>query len=429
MGITYNIKGIKPYYHQKVVINELKDNPLGKIVVVNSSRQKGKSYMVSNLLIYYASRRCGNKCFYITPTLKQARSLFELIVKGIIDSGIIKSKNKTELTITFINGSVIYFKSAEQRDALRGFTADFLAIDEAAFIPDDIFYLILPYTDAKKAPMLITSTPFVKEGFFWKYYNYGLSRTHNCITIDWADEEFKESIEQILPPDRLEEYRQTLPKNVFLSEYMGHFLDGEGSVFEDIRKHIKQAVISPTDKLYCGIDWANQGDNDYTVLSVFNQKGEQVLLRYWNRKTPLGQIHLIYKELEPYLKQIAVIVCETNSIGTPYTDLLKEKSQIMAQKIRDFNTSHTGKNSLVVNFQAALEKEGITLLDDKEQIRQFSVFTANFNPKTRNITYSAPNGLHDDIPMATMFAYDGLKNGQATGNYVIGFDRRRGLGR
>lgn len=418
------ITGIKPFYHQQAVIDELKEaEGTGKIVVVNSSRQKGKSYLVSNILLYFALNHKNAKCFYVTPTLKQARSLFELIIRGIIESGAVKGKNKTELTINFVNGSQILFKSAEQRDALRGYTADFLAIDEAAFISDEIFHLILPWTDARHAPLLITSTPFTKSGFFYKYFNYGLLREHNCVTVDWSDPKYRKSIEKILSAERLEEYRQTLPRNVFLTDYLGQFLDDEGSVFTNVKECLKQAEIGPNDRLYCGLDWSNQyGKEDYTddtVLSVFNQRGEMVFLKYFSKRSPLTQIDLIYKQLEPWLKQIAVITSETNSIGTPYTDMLKEKSPIIAQKIVGFNTSNTSKNALVTNFQVALERKEVSLLPDEKLIGEFGYFSATFNPKTRNVTYGAPAGLHDDIVLSTLFAYDALKNGMATGKYSL----------
>lgn len=416
------ITGIKPFLHQADVITALKQaRGTGLTVVVNSSRQKGKSYLDSNLLLYFSCNYENTNNFYVSPTLKQAKAIYKFIIDGILHTGIVKSRNATDLIITLINGSTIYFKSAEQRDALRGFTADFLIIDEAAFIPDDIFYLILPWTDAKQAPMLITSTPWIKDGFFYKYFIYGKEKSHNCLTVDWSEEKYRKSIEQILPPERLEEYRQTLPKNVFETDYLGHFLDDEGVVFTGLNAQTKYTELQPTDRLYVGIDWSNQGENDDTVISVFNQNGEQVYLKYFNKLSPLRQIDLICKELEPYGNQIAVISCETNSIGTPYTDLLKDKSQILTQKVQGWNTSNSSKNSLVVNFQAALENGTVWLLPDEKQKAQFGYFTANYNPKTRNVSYAAPQGLNDDCVMATLIAYEAYRSGAMTGNYVIRF--------
>lgn len=419
---TRTYKGFKPYLHQKDVVEKLRDaRGTGRIITVNSSRQKGKSYMISNVLLYYAINYAKTKNYCVSPTLKQSKSIFHLIVDAISNSGIIKSKNATDLTIILINGSSINFKSAEQRDALRGYTADFLAIDECAFIPDDIFYLILPWTDAKKAPILMTSTPFVKSGFFYTYFNYGKDLTHNTITVDWTDEKYKESIEQILSPEKLEEYRSVLPKNVFMTEYLGQFLDDDGTVFTNIRECLKENRIDAYDELYVGLDFSNQGENDDTVISVFNQRGEQVMIKYANNLSPLSQIVWIVNELEPYADQINVISCELNSIGTPYTDLIKEKSQILADKVEGFQTSNTSKNAIVLNMQTALEKKTVTLLPDEKEIRQFGFFTATYNPKTRNVSYAAPQGLNDDLVMASLIAYNAYKEGSTVGTYTIGF--------
>lgn len=412
--------GIKPYYHQRRVIEEITGKTgTGRVVVVNSSRQKGKSYMVSNILLWYACNIPRTNNFYVSPTLKQAKSIYKLIVDAISNAKIIKSKNATDLVIKLINGSTINFKSAEQRDSLRGYTADFLAIDECAFISDDIFYLILPWVDAKNAPILMTSTPFIKAGFFYQYFNYGLDNQHNTITIDWSTEEFKDSIEQILPASKLEEYRQALPKNVFRTEYLGLFLDDEGTVFTNLSSVIKYTPITPGDNLYVGLDFSNQGENDDTVISIFNQKGQQVYLKYFNKLSPLKQIDLICTELEPYANQIKVISCELNSIGTPYTELIKQRSQILTNKVQGFQTSNTSKNAIVINMQTAIEKGTVSLLDIEKQTRQFSYFTATYNPKTRNVSYAAPQGLNDDCVMATLIAYDAYRLGTQLGVYNV----------
>jgi Mrp family chromosome partitioning ATPase len=54
------------------------------------------------------------------------------------------------------------------RDNLRGYTVDFLIIDEAAFISDEIFDIVLPMTNVKQAPIVIVSTPRFRTGKFYE---------------------------------------------------------------------------------------------------------------------------------------------------------------------------------------------------------------------------------------------------------------------
>ena len=417
-------KGIHPFSFQKDVIDEVVNaKGTGKKIVVRSRRQIGKSTLIANLLLYYAINFDGTKNYCVSPTLKQGKKLYKSVVKALTKAKIIKSANGSDLSIVLKNESEINFKSAEQGEALRGETVTgLLCIDEMAYIPDSVYDIIRPWTDFHKAVTLMVSTPFVKEGYFWTYYNYGLEKSHNTVLVDWADyEKYKTDLDKILPPEQLEEYKSILPKKVFLTEYLGQFIEGGGLVFDFFKERQKLVSIKPTDKLYVGIDWSNQANKDYTVVSMINQNCEQVKLCYWNDLTPLKQIEKVYAELEPYLDQIQAIVCETNSLGTPYTDLLSERLQDRHKsKVKEFVTSNTSKNDLVGKMQVALEQGTISLLPDEKQEREFSYYACEYNPTTKTITYNAPSGLHDDTVMATMFALYGYNEYKTTGVYSIG---------
>ena len=423
---TKTFLGIKPFSFQRDVINELKDaNGTGKNVVVVSRRQVGKTTLIINLLLYYAVNFARTKNYCISPTVKQCKGIFKTIIDTISNSGLIKSKNATELIITLINGSSIIFKSAEQKEALRGETCTgLLCIDESAYISDDIFNIIRPYTDFHKAVTLIVSTPFAKSGFFYRYYNYGVEGTNNTVSINWSDKKYQEDLDKILSPEQLEEYRRILPRNVFSREYLGEFIDAEGSVFTDFKKCIRVNQIQPTDKLYVGIDWGSGNGNDDTVVCAFNQYGKMVLLKYFNTISPTEQIDRIDRILSPYLKQTVLIQPELNGLGGPMTDMLKNRSQIYAQKVRGFNTTNDSKKDLVTDLQVAFEQGKVELLDDEKLINQLSIFTAEYNIKTGNVSFAAPPGLNDDCTMATMIAYNALKTATTVGVYSIGFYRR-----
>ena len=419
---TINCRGFTPYKHQKDVIDELKDaKGTGKRVVVLSSRQKGKSFMIANLLLYYALNNNKVKCFCVSPTLKQSKAIYSTIFDAVENSGIVKKANAADFEIRFINGSAIYFKSAEQGEALRGYTADFLCIDECCFITDEVFYKIAPWADAKQAPVLMVSTPFVKEGFFWNFYNYGLDRQNNTVTINWSDNIYKEDIEKILPPDRLDEYRRVLPKNQFKTEYLGEWLDNEGVVFDNFKNCVKYNEINSYEQLFVGIDWASGVEADETVISILNSKGEQLYIDGFNNINTTQTIDRLMGILTPHLHQIVSITPETNSIGKPFTDLLTERlPQNQRHKVQGFTTTNTSKGELVSDLQVAFQQGSISILEEEKQLRQLSVYSAEYNPKTKTVTYNAPRGLHDDRVMALMLSYRGYKNKQTTGYYCLG---------
>ena len=415
--------GIKPFSYQQAVINEIKDSRgSGKTVVVKSRRQVGKSVLIANLLLYYAINYKGTKNYVLSPTLKQGKNIYKTIINAISGCGIIKSKNATDLFITLINGSSISIKSAEQKESLRGETCTgILCIDECAYISSEVYNIVKPWCDFHKAVTLMVSTPFVKSGFFWEYYNHGLNREYNCVSIDWSDEKYQDDMDFILPPSKLEEYRKLLPKNVFLTDYLGIFIDDDGTVFTDFKKCIKHNEIKPSDRLYLGLDWGAGVESDDTVIVAFNQYGKQVYLDYFNKLTPTQQIDRIEKFIVQYKNQIAVVQTELNSLGTPLTDFLKNRSQLktIINKFVGFNTTNQSKNAIVQNLQIAFEQKEIEILEDEKQSRELATYTAEYNAKTRNVSYNAPNGLHDDICIAMMLAYDAYKNGKIIGNYNI----------
>lgn len=418
-----HFQGIKPFSYQQAVINEIKDSKgSGKTVVVKSRRQVGKSVLIANLLLYYAINYKGTKNYVLSPTLKQGKNIYKSITNAISGCGIIKSKNATDLFITLINGSSISIKSAEQKESLRGETCTgILCIDECAYISSEVYNIVKPWCDFHKAVTLMVSTPFVKSGFFWEYYNHGLNREYNCVSIDWSDEKYQDDMDFILPPSKLEEYRKLLPKNVFLTDYLGIFIDDDGTVFTDFKKCINKNEIKDSDKLYLGVDWAAGVESDDTVIVAFNQYGKQVYLDYFNKLTPTQQIDRIEKFIVQYKNQIAVVQTELNSLGTPLTDFLKNRSQLktIINKFVGFNTTNQSKNAIVQNLQIAFEQKEIEILEDEKQSRELATYTAEYNAKTRNVSYNAPNGLHDDICIAMMLAYDAYKNGKIIGNYNI----------
>ena len=412
--------GFHPYAHQRAVIDAIgKSKCSYKTVVVKSSRQKGKSFMIANILLYFALNWNKTKNICVSPTLKQAKNIYKTIMDAIEKTGIVKNSNATDLEITFINRSNIRFLSAEMGESLRGYTVTgILCIDECCYISDEVFNTIKPWVDYNKSPILMVSTPYVKEGFFWQYYNYGLEGVNKVITVDWCDPKFKKEMDKILPPERLEEYRKTMPVNKFKSEYLGEWLDDEGTVFIQFKDCAKDVQIQPKDKLFVGIDWAMGGGNDDTAVAIINDKGEQVFLDYFNNLTPTQQIDRIVEDLNPYMRQIVVIQPELNSLGGVLTDNLKERLQGRA-RIEGFNTTNQSKNELVMDLQTAFEQKTITILNDPKQMRELSFYTADYNPQTKNVSYNAPLGLNDDLCIALMLAYNAYKNKKRCGGYAV----------
>lgn len=389
----------------------------GHIHIVKSKRQVGKSLLIIGELLYFAinNPKTVNGC--ISPTLNQSRKIYKDILNAIEKSGVVKKKNDSLLEITFINDSTILFKSAEQKDNLRGYTyTGLLCIDEAAYIQDEVFSIVKPSTDVWRCPVLITSTPKFRLGFFFELFNKGLTGAKGISSYDFNN--YDTSV--LLSASALEMYKQMLPKNQFLTEYLGEFMDSDSSVFTGFKECVKLPLNDDYKQLFVGIDWGNGTNNDDTVICGLNERGEQVFLEYFNNKNTTEQIEYIYFYLKPFLPKIKNILCECNSLGKPLTELLRSRIG-KTGLVQDWITTNDSKARLVSQLQVAFEQKQITLMDDEKQTAELSMYEASYNMKTGNVSYNAPNGGNDDICIGLMLALESKITTMKTGQYSFLF--------
>ena len=417
--------------HQKAVI-DIANDAFGKgtIIPVKSKRQVGKTTLAEIILLRYAFNfqhiRTSTLSVFVEPTLDQSRRVYKELVKVLEPMPFLKRKNDALLEIEFTNGSTILFKSAIQRDSLRGFTVTgILIIDECAFIQDEVYDILQPTTDVFLAPKLLISTPKLKQGFFYRYYQAGIDGTApNIISVDFNEYDTSD----FLSADRLELYRKMMPKSQFTTEYLGEFLDTDSILFQGIKDCIGPAPENVSG-LYVGIDWGSGAGGDYTSVAAFDESGQMVFLHYFNDKGTYEQIRFICSILSPYSSVIRGIEPESNSIGTPLIDMMMDELKLrgdgqLCGVIHPFTTTNSDKARLVSQMQVSLEQKTITLLDDPGLLSQLTAYEATYNPRTGVVSYNAPQGLHDDNCISTMLALDSLRNSQRVGNYNLSFVSR-----
>lgn len=418
------------YPWQKSVANFICDKPRnGKVCILKSPRQRGKSYCCEGILLWYAINQKSSINAMISPTLAQSRKIFKEIVNAIYSSGIIKRKNETLLEIELINGSSIFFKSAEIRDGLRGYHINgILILDEAAFLTSDILELVLPWINVANAPLLLVSTPKTKNGPFYSYWCQGFGDNPNIKSIDWCDFDTSEMISQ----EMIEQYKKVMTSNQFKSEILGEFLDEDGMVFSNINQCINSEGYDSSKNyngFFVGIDFGSGGGGDYTSLTVFSDDSDMVYLDYFNDLTTFQQVDRIISDLSIFGNRIKKIYMENNSIGSPFIDLiLKTASERqlywLSNTTERWTTTNTSKGKLVSEFTIGLEQSEIKLLDDKNLINQLSSFEATYNLKTQVITYNGAYGTNDDCVMSSMLAWYALSEYKQNGNYKLSFGNK-----
>lgn len=414
-------KGYRPKPWQKVVHEAITaaGPTAGKIFVVKSPRQIGKSLIVEQELLRHSIQYAGSVNICVSITFPNCKKIFKELYDGIKESGLIQHTDNQSMEITLVNGSEIIFKSAQQREALRGYTiknGGILCIDEAAYLTDDVYSIIFPWTNVHNANILMVSTPRTKTGIYYEFYSEGLSGNSSIESFDLS----KFDTSEMLSPEKVELYRKRLPKQQFITEILGEFSESGAGVF-DISKDIWIDKTTDFTDIFIGIDWGTGNNGDYTVVSGFDPAGNQVLLEMTNSLSPMEQIEWIAGIVSRIDRsKVRKILCERNSIGSVYFDALSKR--LAGYQISDFTTTNQSKREIIEYLIQRVENSSVKLIRDKEQYIQFSSYAMEIT-QSGAITYNGLPGVHDDAVIATALALKNIKD-LDTANYRLSFGKK-----
>lgn len=406
--------GYKPFDWQLDVHKILEQHPTKTILSILSRRQCGKSMMASNILLERAINSEGSIGIYIAPTFKQCKKFYTELHSAISSSKVIRSYNKSDFELSFINNSRITCLSAAQRENLRGYTVknSFLIVDEAAFISDSIFDIVQPYTNVYESTTILISTPLFTQGKFYECYQKGLAEINGYKSLSFND--YDTSF--LLSKEMLEIYRQNLPENTFKTEYLGQFIKGGGLVFKNFAKCIVNINVQDKPK-YIGIDWATGEGTDSTIITFMTDKCEVIRQEKYKNMGPSEMIDRVVDSLRKYNN--LAILSEKNSIGAVFSDVVSTKLKNTSNKIEHFTTSNESKKEIIDGLIYAFDNNLITIPNDKNLIQELEVFSSKYNSEKRLLTYGAPSGMNDDRVISLALAYHSKNNKR--GQYIVKF--------
>ena len=388
----------------------------GKILIIKAPRQVGKTFFNISELIYSASILKKSVSIIVEPSVFLARKVYNDITKALNGSGVIASANSTTCEINFINGSQIICRSIESMS--RGLTVSgILIIDETCFIDDESIYTLLPLINANNAGLILTSSPFTAEGYFYNMYIKGIEGNDpNIKSFDWSKEE---GIKKFLTDEKKALYRTVMSKNKYTTEILGEFLENDGLLFTNISACIGDAV--PTEKTaYIGIDFATGSDGDYTVLTAINGKGQVFKQVAVNDMTPTKQVDWLVDKINEIKKgyNIRTILAEKNSIGAVYIDYMRKSLLKSNLTVQEFITTNDSKRRIIEQLQTAFEQAAITIPNDPVLINELKRFQATVNPTTKVVRYEGKNSK-DDRVLSLAFAFEAYI--RRLGNFSISF--------
>ena len=293
--------------------------------------------------------------------------------EAIKDSDIIKNANFSNFEIKLQTGSKILFKSSEREDGLRGYTFDYLFMDEAAYQSEDSWKrAIQPTVLVHGKKCVLFSTPRGRD-YFYNLYQMGQDKefpNYESVRMEQGDNPYIDMLE-------IESAKKALPEAIFRAEYLGEFLEGESMVFQNFSTNNLPTYPTPQGKVYAGLDTGQS--SDYTVATFIDSRGYVVDIYRDNKKTYEEMTNEVLRRVRKYN---ATLLVETNSIGGPVFESLRKQWQ----DTHPFNTSNSSKRDIIESLILAFNEDTIKIPSielSPDLHHELEVFEMKYNPKGR----------------------------------------------
>ena len=215
-----------------------------------SGRRFGKTYLSITRLICWALERPNRLCWFVTANYRMAKQIAWKQLKSMVPVSMVVRKNETDLSIELINGSTIALRGADNEDSLRGVSLSALVIDEAAYVKQSAWEMVLrPALSDQNGPAWFITTP---AGLNWFHDLWEQAQDHK----DWSTFSYTTLQGGNVTADEIEAARNTLDERTFRQEYLASFETLSGRVYPEFSDdHISEDIKDIGGPIYWGTDF------------------------------------------------------------------------------------------------------------------------------------------------------------------------------
>lgn len=215
-----------------------------------SGRRFGKTYLCIARLIAWAVSKPGSLNWYVTANYRMAKQIAWRQLKTMVPADVCIKRNESELSVELSNGSIIALKGAENADSLRGVSLSTLVIDEAAYVKQDAWEMVLrPALSDQGGPAWFITTP---AGLNWFHDLWEQAQDEG----DWETYSYTTVQGGNVPPDEIEAARRTLDERTFRQEYLASFETLSGRVYPDFSDdNVTDNAKDTGGEIYWGTDF------------------------------------------------------------------------------------------------------------------------------------------------------------------------------
>ena len=427
-------KGLQPftlYECQKKKVDFIMNN---RKTILMEGRQQGKTVTAAACILHYTIFNddknvaiMANKTSAAREVLSRYQTMYEHLPIWMQQG--VKTWNKGDVDLE--NGSRV-FTSATTTSGIRGKSVNWLYIDEAAIIPnniaDEFFASVYPTISAgETTKILLTSTP-LGYNHFWKFWNEADKGTNGFDNMfiphteipgrdeSWTEEQFKLLGEVKFNQEVLCDFLGST--NTLIS---GKALSTMSSVDPVYEKDGLDIYEEPKEDKYYVIsaDTARGIGGDYSAFVVIDitEMPFKVVGKYRDNKvSPILYPDYIGKVAKDY--NDAYVLLETNDIGQQVVDILHQELEYenifstVQEKTKQYVSPGFGKQStLGVRTSKAVKRQGCLALKSLIEEQKFLLFDAECISELstfveRHGSFAADEGYHDDLAMCmVLFAW------------------------
>jgi hypothetical protein len=204
------------------------------------ARQTGKNTCVGWLVAWQAASRPRHRIGLIAPTERQAKNLLAKVLETLTAASPAPAiVNRTATSVRLANGSTVLALPGDRPDTVRGLTLDLAAVDEAAFVRNEVIRVLLPMLSTTNGTMVMLSTPAGPVGPFYSAWNDEGN--------DWEKIMIRATACPRITPEFLEEAKRRLGPALFDNEFNCEFLTTTGGLFDPVALEQMFSLLPATD--------------------------------------------------------------------------------------------------------------------------------------------------------------------------------------
>lgn len=363
---------------------------LKRFTVLVCGRRWGKTEFLCWHIIHALLK--GQKVGMWLPKHKFAKTIWSKI-KQILPAQLITKQDQGMHILEMLNGATFnIYTTGKDPDGGRGEKFHLAIIDEAGEIKKfrelweaTIYNTLIDYSGTA----IIAGTPKGRNYFFT------LFNQHLAHPEEWSSYTARTMDNPYLPKKELVKIQKALednPDNPYIrQENLAEFIENGSCVFNDLKRI---QFPQPNTHVRIGIDLAST--TDYTVITAFNQAGQQVLLERFNKMdwdAITNKLKTIIDSFGPIGKTINI---DSTGVGRPICDRLSN----MGYKINPVFFTSTKRTEMLENLSLLIGMGEVEFIDDKNQDAEFESFVRRLEGDKIKLV----SDITDDVVMACALA-------------------------